>query len=343
MKHEQEASALDPRAAGPADIPLPPGPYQGVFDYILGITFEIWEQRQVDRIHAYYGTDVEVFSLEGITRGAEAMVAGTHAMLEAFPDRLLLGEDVVWRGDLQNGFSSHRILSPMTNLGPTPFGPATQRRVQIMNIADCEIRDGRITREWLLRDNLALVRQLGFDVDHAVRRLQERLDDDFRSWLEGEFSRTERQRSGTPYGDADDPVVDFARRALECCWTTGDAREFESLYAPYCVLQRAPVRIHSGRPAISDHYTKWRRAFPAATICVDHVCSQPFTEGGSHIAVRWSVAGRQEGPIGEHPGSGAPVYIVGVTHWRVIGGRIVTEWTVFDELAVLAQAAHWNG
>jgi hypothetical protein len=32
-----------------------------------------------------------------------------------------------------------------------------------------------------------------------------------------------------------------------------------------------------------------------------------------------------------------PVYILGVTHWLLVDGRIAAEWTVFDELAVLAQ------
>jgi predicted ester cyclase len=115
------------------------------------------------------------------------------------------------------------------------------------------------------------------------------------------------------------------------------------MYAPYCVLQRAPVRLYSGRPAIAEHYANWRRAFPDAKICVDHVCSQPFTAGGNHIAVRWSLAGLHEGPLDGHAASAAPVYVVGVTHWRVIGGRIITEWTVFDELAVLAQIAGKDG
>ncbi len=134
-----------------------------VTDYILGITFEIWEEGQVDKILQYYSEDCPVYGLDGITRGAAQMVEQTHATLKAFPDRLLIGDDVIWTGTVSNGFSSHRVLSPMTNLGDTAFGPATGRSVRVMNMADCEITDGQISREWLVRDNLALVRQLGFD------------------------------------------------------------------------------------------------------------------------------------------------------------------------------------
>ena len=62
-------------------------------DYILGITYEIWEEGGVDLIHQYYAADSVVFAMDGITRGAASMVDGTQSMLAAFPDRLLLGTD----------------------------------------------------------------------------------------------------------------------------------------------------------------------------------------------------------------------------------------------------------
>ena len=65
-----------------------------IVDYILGITYEIWEERGVDLIHQYYSEDCVIWGLDGITRGAGAVVDATHATLEAFPDRRLLGEDV---------------------------------------------------------------------------------------------------------------------------------------------------------------------------------------------------------------------------------------------------------
>ena len=133
-------------------------------DFILGITFEIWEERNIEQIDQYYSDDCLVYGLDGIIRGAAQMIDGTRVMLEAFPDRLLLGDDVIWTGSRGEGYySSHRIRSPMTNQGATMFGPATGRKVKILTIADCVVEEGVITREWLLRDNHALVSQLGHD------------------------------------------------------------------------------------------------------------------------------------------------------------------------------------
>lgn len=311
-------------------------PYTSIVDYILGITFEIWEQRQVDNIYRYYGSDVQVYSLDGFTQGAAKMVTNTHGTLATYPDRLLLGDAVIATGDLQKGFSSHRITSPMTNTGASVFGPATNRRVHNMNIADCEITDGQITREWLVRDNLALIEQLGFDPLEAARLIADKFDDTQILWLQEQYSRTIKGQPSV-VTETEHPQAAFARNVLESCWVNGDQATLEKAYAPYSVLHRAPKHTYSGIESISTHFANWRKAIPQASITVDHICSQPLNDSDSQIAVRWSVAGQHQGAFSGCDADGKPLYILGVTHWRIIDNRIVAEWTVFDELAVMAQ------
>jgi predicted ester cyclase len=316
-----------------------------VTDYILGITFEIWEEGRVDKILEYYSEDCPVYGLDGITRGAAQMVEQTHATLKAFPDRLLLGDDVIWTGTVSNGFSSHRVLSPMTNLGDSAFGPATGRSVRVMNMADCEITDSQISREWLVRDNLALVRQLGFDPMKSARALAAGLNSELSEWLRQEYKRVIGSHSAldipAPWHGSDD--AEMAHRVLTNCWLEGNRQQLESVYAPYSVLHRAPLRIYSGRDELLAHYDAWRRVMPDAKINIDHVCGQPFGADGRHIAVRWGVAGTQQDAFSGCEASGQPLFILGVTHWRVLAGRIISEWTVFDELALMAQSLSRNG
>jgi len=304
-------------------------------NFILGITFEIWEQRQVEKIYDYYAADVEVYSLEGMTCEAVAMVANTHSTLAVYPDRLLIPDDVITTGTAKKGFSSHRIISPMTNVGDTTFGSATGNKVLAMNIADCEINNGVITREWLVRDNLAVIRQLGFDPVQCARIIADRFDERQIEWLKSEFSRTTANNSLTS------PITSkahkFAKDVLTACWITGNNETFESAYAPYCVLQRAPVRKYPGRDQVMEHFASWRKAIPGASLSIDHICNQPYDQNNQRIAVRWSVAGLHQGEFENAPASGKSIYILGVTHWQLVNGRIAGEWTVFDELSVLAQ------
>ena len=310
-------------------------------DYILGITYEIWEEREIELINQYYGADTVVFALDGITRGAAAMIDGTQTMLESFPDRLLLADDVIWSGNHQDGFySSHRIISPMTNKGATIFGPATGRHVRILTIADCIVENGVITREWLLRDNHALVVQLGHDPANAAKIVASRRNEESSSWMKSEIERLTgagipEQGDGTALPSTS--AGDFALQMITNNLAGGNDRLASSGYAPYAVLHRSPIELYSGRDAISGHYALLRDAIRIEGITIDHVAMQPVDSKGSRIAARWTAAGTHIGDYLGLPASDRPVYLLGSTHWRVENNRITREWTVFDGLGVLSQ------
>lgn len=310
-------------------------------DYILGITFEIWEQRKVGLIHQYYDADIAVYALDGITRGASGMVDGTNAMLAAYPDRLLLVDDVIWSGTHEDGYySSHRIVSPMTNKGPTLFGPATGKRVRILTIADCVVENGVITGEWLIRDNHALVAQLGHDPVACARVVADRRSEESDAWMGEEVARL--SAAGVPEAvvalpAADTFLSDFARQVLANNWSTGSDAITSGAYSPYAVAHRSPIEFYSGRDAVAAHYANLRNAIGVDGITVDHVAVQPADEEGIKVAVRWTAAGRHVGDYLGIAATGRPVFLLGGTHWRIENGRIAVEWTVFDGLGVLSQ------
>ena len=73
-------------------------------DYILKITYQIWENEDVESIMQYYAENIPVRSPSGVIYGPEAVVKATKLTQQEFPDRLLLGEDVLWIGNEENGF-----------------------------------------------------------------------------------------------------------------------------------------------------------------------------------------------------------------------------------------------
>ena len=140
-------------------------------DYILGITAEIWEGRETGpRMKEYYAPEVVVRTPGGVSVGEPAATQATVATLHEFPDRTLLGEDVIWSGTPEDGMlSSHRILSQATHAGDGMFGTATGQRITWRAIADCYAKDNQISDEWLVRDNGAVVRQLGLSPEEWAR------------------------------------------------------------------------------------------------------------------------------------------------------------------------------
>ena len=67
--------------------------------------------------------------------------------------------------------SSHRILSTATHLGEGQFGTATGTRLRYRILADCHARNNAIDDEWLIRDNGAIVRQMGWNPKDFARDL----------------------------------------------------------------------------------------------------------------------------------------------------------------------------
>ena len=64
----------------------------------------------------------------GVYRGNQGVISKTMSTLVEFPDRELLGEDVIWCGNDEDGMlSSHRLYCTGTHLGDSMFGSPTRQ------------------------------------------------------------------------------------------------------------------------------------------------------------------------------------------------------------------------
>lgn len=311
-----------------------------IVDYILRITREIWEDRNPELVMRYYGPEARIHALGGIMRGAGEVTENTRAMQAAFPDRLVIGEDVVC-SPLEGGawLSSHRIRSPMTSRGDNAYGPATGRKVTTHVFADCVVRNGMIEKEWLVRDNLSLVRQLGLDPQAVARREAARSHPNEHSrWLAGERKRVldappPPSDLASPPEPQQDPAG-FAREILLGLWQRPSAF-CEAAYAPYAVLSDSDREV-AGAAAILGHYARMRESLEVLRLSVDHAALQA-RGGGWTLAARWTAAAEHSHEFEGLPASRAPLFLMGITHWWLTGGRVAREWTVIDRLALMEQ------
>ena len=77
-------------------------------------------------------------------------------------------EDVIWESRGRNGFiSSHRVLKTGTHTGFWTYGPPTGRHWVSRTVAHCLVTDNKISEEWLVRDEWAVLERLGLD-PHAI-------------------------------------------------------------------------------------------------------------------------------------------------------------------------------
>ena len=311
-----------------------------ITDYILRITREIWEDGNPDLVPRYYAPEARIHALGGIMRGAAEVTANTRAMQTAFPDRLVIGEDVVC-SPLQDGawLSSHRIRSPMTSLGKNMYGPATGRKVTAHVFADCVVKDGMIQEEWLTRDNLGLVRQLGYDPLEVAQREAGRIQhEEHRHWLMSERDRVLNSPQAAASNATPDPVLgpkNYTRAVLLSLWQ-GASDFARNAYAPYAVLTDSGDEI-AGAGEILQHFSALKKSLVVSRLSVDHAGVQARGKEGLTLAARWTAAAKHTQTFEGLEARGAPLFLIGITHWWLTGERIAREWTVFDRLALMEQ------
>ena len=300
-------------------------------DYILKITARIWEGREVGAIRRFYAADGPVRSPAGIVTSAEQVVAATLATLAEFPDRRLLGEDVVWTGNPETGFlSSHRILSTAMHLGDGAYGPATGRKLRYRIIADCAARENQIFEEWLVRDQGAIARRLG-------KTPREMAAAQIESGNAGFF---------LPENDAPgkwNPVVETAGPAAAWAetwrriWAEKDLSAIAEGYHDAAILEGPGGLAHDGHAGIDRFHLGWLAAFPQAEFRVEHLFARREPERDARAAMRWSLRGAHSGFGAFGSPSGADVYVMGISHARITDGKIAAEWVLADEVAIWKQ------
>jgi predicted ester cyclase len=311
--------------------------YTDIVDYIVRITEEIWVDRAVGRIYDTYDAGCIIYSSYGVVRSVEDVVASTITTLCGFPDGEAHHLNVAWSGDEDDGFyTSHLGYSQSTNIGPSAYGPATGKRVGIRFCADCVSKDNRIHTEWLVRDNSSLVRQLGLDLHETAKAVAEVPVRDLP--VVSVPTRLDGQAPRQFYDMPNDTPSAWAQHHFGQVW---NARRFDHVpfhYARDAVAHWPGGRIATGPRNIGALIIGLLASLPDSTVRVEHV-SWSQESDGVILAIRWLMEGttRPGGMLGDVP-AGKPVFVMGMTHMRFAAGHVIEEWTVFDEVGILAQA-----
>ncbi|MEP5729877.1 MAG: nuclear transport factor 2 family protein [Sulfitobacter sp.] len=310
-------------------------------DYILGITQEIWEGRGLSTLHHYYAKDIPVRSPGSIVFGNENVIGATMATLAEFPDRRLLGEDVIWSGTPQDGMlSSHRILSTATHLGDGVYGKATGKKLKYRIIADCHAISNQINDEWLIRDQGAIVRQMGWDAKQYAIDLIER---------EGGPDKCVQ-----PFHPSIDKAGPYQGRGNDNTWGAKYAdvlqgimsAEFGVIPAEY---DRAITGFYPGgqelvsTDGVDGFWIGLRAAFPSANFAIEHQIGREDPMMPPRAAIRWSLTGKHDGWGAFGESTGAEVHVMGISHVEFGPWGIRREYTLFDETAIWKQIAMKTG
>ena len=309
-------------------------------DYIIGITREIWEDRGVGTLNHYYAPDIPVRSPMGISMGNQAVIAATMATINEFPDRELLGQDVIWSGDDDSGYlSSHRILTTATHSRDGQFGPATGKAWRAYVIADCAAKADTIYDEWLVRDYGGIVRQLGIAPRTYAADLIAR---------EGGAAK-----AAAPFLPENDIAGDYTGRGNQNPWgqryaatldriMNHDFNHIRESYDRAVIGEYAGAQQAIGWDAVLQFWVGLRAAFPDATFQIHHQIGMDADMLPPRAAIRWSLDGTHSGWGSFGPPTGARVHIMGISHaefgpYGPDGVGLRREFALYDEIAIWKQ------
>jgi hypothetical protein len=315
--------------------------YRDFVDYIIRCTHRIWEQKNIGLCRSHYAADCKIHTLGGPVTGVEAVVQNTITTLGATPDRLLIGEDVIWSDDGDGHFySSHRIVSRSTHMGDDPMlGSATMLSNGVMTIADCLCRENRIVEEWLVRDNLRAVLQVGGDpwaVANAQAAVDQSGDRARHEWRTLAITQT---RGGADVVIPQDHPATGPAAMLAAAWRHDLFGDAAKALSPAAEIRWPANRHGYGRGFWIGCLTQIRASLHNVVWRLEHVAARPLPGGDVAVALRWSLAGVHSGGGVWGRSSGRDVLIMAISHYRIRGSLIIEDVTVFDELAVLRQIA----
>ena len=313
------------------------GHYQDVPDFIYGITREIWEDRGIGgKLDRYYAPGILLRAPTGLTTSNAGVTAQTLQTLQQFPDRQLVGEDVIWADGGDGSFlSSHRLVSVMRHTGDGSYGPATGRVVKSRILADCWVLDTVVTEEWLVRDQAAFARCLGLEPKALARQMVEQ---DLRATNRVDFYLPEHDRPGR-YRPQIQPGPEIGRviAGYRRLWQAKETAEIRSLYFHGANVATPGGEVCYGHVDIDRFYLGYLASFPDAELTIASAIVNRDPDQPPRVALRWALRGTHAGFGHFGPPSGAPVYVMGMSHAAIVEGRIRQEWILTDEVAVWKQ------
>lgn len=309
-------------------------------DFIIGITKEIWEDRGIASLQHYYAPNIPVRSPASVVVGNQGVIAATMATLAEFPDRTLFGEDVIWSGTPETGMlSSHRLLSTATHTADGMYGKATGKKLVYRIIADCHAINNQINDEWLIRDQSAIVQQMG--------------------WQSKEFARDLIQREGgpeacvKPFTPANDVPGPYAGRGNDNEWgaryadiltriMNADFTVIENEYDRGCQLEYPGGVTGHSFVDVDRFWMGLRASFPDARFEIHHVIGRDDPMMPPRAALRWSLHGKHSGWGRFGTPTGAEVHVLGMSHAEFgpfgrQGSSLRREYTLFDETTIWKQ------
>lgn len=318
------------------------GNYKNIIDYIVRITFRIWEKKNIGYIYDTYSQDCLVWDEFGLQYGSEKIVADTVHTNNAFPDIRLFADEVIWAGDEKISFhTSHRTIITGTNRGYSKFSNPTGKKIRLLCIANCVAKNNKIYYENVIYDTAALIKQLGLDIHSVAKEIANNKNigpflPDFKN------SKPKRVTSISQPFNFNLPkkisnIREFADAVFNQIWNRRNFFLIDRVYSDDIVFEGSTERKFKGKKQLRNFILSMIAMFPDFALSVEDIYWMGNQQDGFLVSVRWGAIGTHKGNGIYGPPTNKDCSIWGITQWEIKKNMIVKEWTVFNEFSIFVQ------
>jgi predicted ester cyclase len=304
-------------------------------DYILKITKQIWEGKDVESIGKFYTDNIPVRSPFGITYGNKPVIEATYNTLKEFPNRQLLGEDVIWNGNDDVGYhSSHRILSKGTHLGDGFYGKPTGKDIYYRVIADCACKDNQVYDEWIVRDQGAMVRQIGYSPKEFAQIMIDKEGGVFNAkklFDKSEVKPSDYHPEDVRINSAGEKYSKILNSVFEEGYDFSDYNRASSIFWP-------GNKLGHGREDVAKFWNSLKSIFTEIKFSIEHVGYLDEPIKNPRASIRWFLEGIHSNDSDDYgKKTNSKLFIMGINHVELNKNGIIREWVLFDEVAIWKQ------
>ncbi len=182
----------------------------------------------------------------------------------------------MWAGNDEVGYhTSHRTIIRGTNDGDSKYGPATNKTIDVLVIANCVALENEIFLEHVLYNNSSMLQQLGHELNNLVPTLASA---PFPGWPRDattwdslrDSTRPQRPISIAQPIDGFD-VDKFARSTMKKLWNSRDFEVLNKAYDSGFSFEGPTDRKFYGSASYKALLEELATAFPDLQLQIDEV------------------------------------------------------------------------
>jgi hypothetical protein len=246
-----------------------------------------------------------------------------------------LGEDVIWNGNDDIGYhSSHRILSKGTHLGDGFYGKPTGKDIFYRVIADCACKGNQVYDEWIVRDQGAMVRQIGYSPKEFAQIMIDKeggVDNAKKLFDKSEMKPSDYLPEDVRINSAGEKYSKILNSVFEEGYDFMDYNRASSIYWP-------GNRLGHGREDVAKFWNSLKNIFTEIKFSIEHVGYLDEPNKNPKASIRWFLEGKHSIDSDDYgKKTNSKLFIMGINHVELNKDGIIREWVLFDEVAIWKQ------